>query len=161
MTNSLKIEASQTGTALYVKLTGQLDEHAEYFTPPATGITAIVFDFAGITLINSVGIQKWIHFFAGLPPAARISFTRCTLRIINQINLFPDFTAGRSVTVETFYAPYFCETCDESCTVLLTRAVDFRTSAIKAPQRPCPHCQAPMLFDGIEDKYLRFLKQSA
>lgn len=156
--SSLVLGQSRDGDTLRLTLKGQIDEDADYGSVKAAGVRRIVFDFEGVKLINSTGIQRWIKFLQGLPSDAEVVFSRCAIRVVTQINLFPGFLGGRPVKVESFYAPYFCEACDSSCDVLLETArhsVD--ASMTKAPKMQCPKCGGAAEFDGIEKKYFLFL----
>lgn len=155
--SSLTIEQKRNGAVLHLTLTGQIDEDANYAAINAAGMNHIIFDFQGVKLINSTGIQLWIKFLTSLPVGADIIFSRCAIRVVTQINLFPGFLGGRPVQVESFYAPYFCEACDSSCDILLDTNQHPVTSPMKAPKMQCPRCMRPAEFDGIEKKYFLFL----
>ncbi len=140
-------------------LSGQIDEAADYGKIDLRGLKRIAFDFEKIKLINSTGLQRWIKFLGGIDPKVEIAFVRCAIRVITQINMFPGFTAGRTVKIESFFAPYFCEACDKSQDLLLERDKHFPDPAkVVAPKMQCQKCTGPAEFDGIEKKYFIFLK---
>lgn len=159
--NSLMIERTTQGSTLTLKLSGQIDEDANYSSVSASGFKKVVFDFEKIKLINSTGLQRWIKFLESLEKGVDIAFTRCSIRVVTQINMFPGFIAGRNVKVESFFAPYFCEKCDASTDLLVEVAAHAEElTAMKAPRMKCPTCGGEAEFDGIEKKYLVFLKPS-
>ncbi len=142
-----------------VALSGQVDEAVDYGKINLKGLKRVAFDFEKIKLINSTGLQRWIKFLGDIDQDVEITFVRCAIRVITQINMFPGFTAGRPVQIESFFAPYFCETCDKSQDLLLERRRDFPDPAnIIAPKMKCLKCGGPAEFDGIEKKYFIFLK---
>ncbi len=158
---SLQITQNNQGDGATLTLNGQIDENADYSSVKFVGLKRLVFDFGGVTLINSTGLQRWVNFLSSIPPGLAVTFVRCPVRVINQINMFPGFTAGRSVGVDSFYAPYFCATCDKSSDVLLDTKKQFpdRTK-LTAPPAKCDKCQGSLEFDGIEKKFFVFLKPS-
>lgn len=142
-----------------LSLSGQIDEGADYSSVNLTGMKRAAFDFEKIKLINSTGLQRWIKFLEGIDPKVEVAFTRCAIRVVTQINMFPGFLAGRAVKIESFFAPYFCEACDKSHELLLDRTKHFpNPNDVKAPKMQCPKCQGPAEFDGIEKKFFIFLK---
>lgn len=156
---ALTIQQTKTADTLRLTLAGAVDESVDYSSIDAKGVKHLVFDFEGVKLINSTGLQRWIGFLSGLPKVTSLSFVRCSIRVVTQINMFPGFLGGKPVKIESFYAPYFCESCDASCDILLDTARDFAGQAQpKAPERSCPKCQGPAQFDGIEKKFFLFLK---
>jgi hypothetical protein len=159
--NSLTITSKRDGKALRLTLSGQIDEAADYSPVQPGDAKTVIFDFEGIKLINSTGLQRWIKFLAGLPKDVETVFARCSIRVVTQINMFPGFVAGRKVKIESFFAPYFCEACDGACDILVdaTQHGSALTS-FKAPKMKCPKCAGDAEFDGIEKKYFLFLQAS-
>jgi hypothetical protein len=157
------IEQTTSGKKAVLALRGPIDEGSDYTAAQWQGVEEVTFDFSGVTLINSTGLQRWIKFLEGIPAGVRIAFARCPVRVVNQINMFPGFLAGRSVQIESFYASYYCEACDKSSDVLLETGKDFKVkgAAVGAPARACPDCKTEMEFDGIEKKFFLFLRTAA
>lgn len=170
MENTLKFTTSQSENstshansrmAVYA-LDGNIDESSDYSTFSPMNLTHITFNLEGIKLINSIGVQRWIQFLEGIPAGITIAFEKCPLRIINQMNLFPEFTGGKPVEVKSFYAPYFCTACDSSFSSLIDQAQHAATLVqLKAPPMDCPKCKGSAVFDGIEKKYFVFLKRAS
>jgi hypothetical protein len=160
--SELIISATSEGQIVRFFLAGKIDESSDYSTILASSASRIILDFEKVTLINSSGIQKWIQFLRGLPKAMAVDFENCPLRIINQMNLIPAFAGDRNIVPKTFYAPYYCEQCDESQNVKLSATDDFGSaSEVVAPRKQCAECASTMEFDGIEKKYFLFLKRTA
>lgn len=157
--SSLVIKAEVVGQALQLTCEGQIDEASVYPKLPRGTWKRLELDLAKVQLINSTGLQRWIGFLGSVP--GDLTLTRCSLRVIAQLNMFPGFLAGKAATVASFYAPYFCEACDASLELLLETATDFPDpERIKAPTKVCPRCQGVAEFDGIEKKYFLFLKSA-
>lgn len=153
--SKLKIDKQLLEDKLTILLAGTIDEDADF--KPIEGLSQpeVVFDFEGVTLLNSCGIREWISYITKLPPQTHITYRKCPQIIIEQINMVHGFFREGSV-IESFFAPYYCEKCDkESKLLLLTSTIKNR----RAPAASCPHCSAEdMEFDAIEEQYFHFLK---
>jgi len=158
----MKFQQSKEGDNSLIKLVGAVDQNADYSGIQVNGFKTLKFDFDGVALINSAGIQKWINFLKTVPDPTFVYFERAPVKIVHQLNLFPGFTAGKKVHFMNFYAPYYCEHEDKSYDIL-TQVKD----AFQPPDEPhaphvlCPSCKGPLEFDAIEKKYFLFLKRAA
>ena len=158
MEQTLRLAQNLNEGRLEVRLVGQIDEVADYSRVDFNSVKIASFDLEGVTLINSTGLQRWITFLESIPSQIKISFERCPARMINQINLFPGFLGGQDIDISSFYAPYFCDSCDAAHSVLLkTREAFPERKNPRAPVVNCPKCAARMDFDGLESKYFLFL----
>lgn len=153
--SKLKIDKELLDGRLNVLLTGTIDEDADFNPLEGLSQPEVVFDFYGVTMLNSCGIREWINFISKLPEATRITYRRCPQIIIEQINMVHGFFRAGAV-IESFYAPYYCEKCDKEAKVLIkAKEVQGR----HAPQAACPHCHdGQMVFDALEEQYFHFLK---
>lgn len=159
--NSLVLtQRQEPDQSLSLTLAGAIDEEADYSMVKPAGVTSVAFDFEKVKLINSTGLQRWIKFLESFAPTVAMAFRRCSIRTVTQINMFPGFLAGRQVTIESFFAPYFCEACDLSIELLLDYATHkAELDKLKAPKMSCSRCSKEAEFDGIEKKYFVFLKK--
>ena len=138
-----------------------MDENAVYGTINIDDAAVVVINFEKVAMINSKGIQIWKEYVKSLPPQLKIAYARCPLRVVNQLNLFPSFSGGKNVVILSFYAPYFCEPCDGSHSILLEPKKVFPDGKIgDPPEINCPACSKAMEFDGSPAKYLLFLKRA-
>ncbi len=98
----------------------------------------------------------------GLTDRVRLVYVHCPLKVINQLNLFPAFKGGKTVEVASFFAPYYCESCDIPRVVLLDTARDFPGGRVgNPPVANCPQCKGLMGFDGRAQKFFLFLKRGS
>jgi tRNA A-37 threonylcarbamoyl transferase component Bud32 len=113
----------------------------------------VTLDLAGVLRINSIGIRAWLEASRARSPALDLALERCSLAIVNQLNMIPAML--EDMRVASFYAPYICERCDLAVMELL------RTSELPRqlpPQPQCGQCGAALTFDGLVDEYFCFLR---
>ncbi len=139
---------------LKVELIGAIDEDADFKELAGLEQKNISFDFKQISMINSCGIREWIKFIEKIPAKTNIIYKNCPQIIIEQINMVHGFFRTGS-TIQSFFAPYYCEKCGKEAKVhLKSEQVKNR----KAPKIDCPHCGSNELeFDAIEAQYFSFL----
>lgn len=138
---------------LVIELIGAIDEDADFKELLGLEQKTIVFDFDKVSMINSCGIREWIKFLEKLPEAIHIVYKNCPQIIIEQINMVHGFFR-KGASIESFYAPYYCEECGkEHKAPLKAEQVKNR----KAPKIDCPVCGKEMDFDAIEAQYFSFL----
>lgn len=161
MATALSVRQEKKDNTLTVFIAGDIDENSKFGDVNCQGMGSVVFDFEGVSLINSLGIQAWIAFLKTVPKSVKVGFQNCALRVVNQLNIFPAFTADHDVDISSFYAPYHCAACDESYTQKLETKKAFPDRAnLSAPEANCPKCKAPMEFGAVEQKYFLFLKRT-
>lgn len=138
---------------LYVELIGAIDEDSDFKELQGLEQNNIVFDFDKVNMINSCGIREWIKFLEVIPEKTNIIYRNCPQIIIEQINMVHGFFR-KGASIESFYAPYYCEKCGkENKMHLKSDQVKNR----KAPKLECPKCGDEMDFDAIEAQYFSFL----
>ena len=139
---------------LNVELIGAIDEDAEFKELLGLEQRQISFDFNQVNMINSCGIREWIKFLEKIPESTRVTYNNCPQIIIEQINMVHGFFR-QGASINSFYAPYFCESCDKEVKVHLTAD---KVKNRKAPKMECPRCGSDMEFDAIESQYFSFLR---
>lgn len=139
---------------LNVELIGAIDEDVDFKELLGLEQKTISFDFNQVNMINSCGIREWIKFLEKLPEKSQIIYKNCPQIIIEQINMVHGFFR-KGASIQSFYAPYYCEKCGKEAKVhLQTDQVKNK----KAPSVDCPHCGAEDIeFDAIESQYFSFL----
>ena len=146
----------QSGAAV-VALAGAINEDAELnlqaLTKELAGKAKVVFNFANVKSINSLGVRAWVMFLRGLDDGREIAFNECPPDVIMQINMIPSFL-GRA-RVASFFTNYICENCD------FTQKILIDTTALKPKTLPqpqaCPKCKAEMETEELEEEYFAFL----
>lgn len=139
---------------LNVELIGAIDEDSEFKELLGLEQKRISFDFNQVNMINSCGIREWIKFLEKIPAATTVTYNNCPQIIIEQINMVHGFFR-QGASINSFYAPYFCESCDKEVKVHLTAD---KVKNRKAPKMECSKCGSDMEFDAIESQYFSFLR---
>lgn len=138
---------------LNVELIGAIDEDADFKELLGLEQKTISFDFDKVNMINSCGIREWIKFLEKIPEKTDIVYNNCPQIIIEQINMVHGFFR-KGASIESFYAPYYCEKCGKEQKIPL-KADQVKNR--KAPKMECPKCAEEMDFDAIEAQYFSFL----
>ena len=106
-----------------------------------------------IKRINSTGVRQWVDFIGRFD--CRILFIKCSISAIDQFNMVPQFLGSR-FEIENFYAPYFCDECEEDQDILLDwDSVNLET---REPNKSfkCSKCNTEMEADFDSEDYFRF-----
>lgn len=114
----------------------------------------------GVESISSCGIREWITLVSGLPSALDLEFEKCSIPITRQFGMLSNFR-GPGI-IKSFYAPYYCEHCDEESERLLHVDDCHRTEqALTQLIHTCSVCGGALEFDGVERVYFSFLREMA
>ena len=146
------IKRRQDGETL-VTFAGDMDERCNLTEfPPMEG--KVAFDLAGVTRVTSGGVTRWIRLLGRLDRVSELSFVRCAVPVVTQLNMVRGFQ-GPGV-VRSFYAPYVCEETGEEEDVLLT------PGQVPDPLNPpCfPGEAGEMVLNDLPRRYFAFLRNS-
>jgi hypothetical protein len=139
---------------LRVQLRGEINENADFteLGRQLRGDVTLLLD--GITRINSCGVREWVNFVRDLNVESLV-FARCSPTVVAQLNAIYNF---RGVArVESFLAPYICETCHVDEYKLLQTEEHFPDDRRHMPAFRCARCGGVMTFDDLPERYLAFL----
>src|SRR5688572_28790739 len=104
---NLSIEIRQTANEVVYRFMGDVDEHFRQKDVPRIQKAKITFVLEEINHFNSCGIREWIYLIRDISELGTLKFRRCSVTMIDQINMVPDSLGnGR---VESFFAPYYCQ----------------------------------------------------
>jgi hypothetical protein len=159
----LHIQVIRNSEGITLKLDGVLDETAELPAFDLAYCGRMVIDLEKLTMINSLGCRKWIHWLKAYPQGTQISLTKCSPVIVNQINILVGFVPP-GVDVESIFVPYYCGDCGGEELVLLAtagaRAGGFSPDSVH-DDKECVHCKAKAELDVIKSRYFHFLVKKA
>lgn len=148
----------QKGDLFSVKLSGSIDENADFATivgsPEGSRMEVSAKE---ITRINSQGIKAWLKYFLGVvAKGMQLRFIECSTATVEQFNMISNFGCGG--TVESIYVPYICRDCSKEL-LGLYRVSDLKKIAMKVPELNCPHCQGSAIFDDVHHEYFAFMSR--
>ena len=157
-TPRIQWKVDKQGSHLSVTFDGEVNE-AVAFEECLEQLTAhtgtLNLDLAGIRRLNSAGVREWVKFMRSLSETEQIeeiTYTRCSLAIVAQINMIKGFQ-GRAKIVSV-YAPYSNEETGEEDQRLL------EVADIKDPMNP-PTFDDPeggvWELDEMPERYFSFL----
>lgn len=156
-TGRLTVSTRDVGGSHVVELDGQIDERCELI-PIAKQISgAATIDLRGVSFINSIGVREWIKMLHQLTDqGVKVRLRNCSEALVHQFNMIIEAQAGAEV--ESFYAPYECDSCGNEASMVIEVAAS-RDALIAGtpPDLPCPECGKPMAFSELADRYLLFL----
>lgn len=151
---NLAIEITQTDNEVVYRFVGDVDEHFRQKDVPRIRKSQITFVLEDINNFNSCGIREWIYLIRDISELGTLTFTKCSVTMIDQINMVPD-SLGKG-HVESFFAPYYCQ-----CGGEVNRLIDVRDHADtlqskQAPEFACEKCNKVLEFDALEESYFLF-----
>ncbi|MCE3010438.1 MAG: hypothetical protein LW875_07485 [Proteobacteria bacterium] len=147
----------KTGSVFQVKISGVIDEDADFVPYDLGGATEVSVDCSGVKGINSCGIREWIKWISAAS-GKKVIYRQCPKVIVDQINMVQGFLPS-SGFVESFFVPYFHEDSGHEKNVLFSLGKEYTSQGeIKAPQVQ-DDSGNEMEMDVIEAKYFKFLKK--
>lgn len=158
MNQKFNAEITQRDEVTYVKLAGVIDEDNELGAlVDRLGKGTTVIDLAEIERINSCGVRDWVNWLSKAEKrGAEIVMVECSPAIVAQINLVNNFVGTGAV--KSFYAPYFCPSCDLEKVLLVEMEEMVGQDHPKAPVCRCDECDGVMDFDDMEESYFAFVQ---
>ena len=151
---NLTIEIAQTAGEVTYKFVGDVDEHFRQKDVPRIKAPQITFVLEEINNFNSCGIREWIYLIRDMSDIGQVRFTRCSVTMIDQINMVPDSLGTGAV--ESFFAPYYCGEHGEVNRLITVRDSVANLANRMAPEMRCDRCNSKLEFDALEESYFLF-----
>ncbi|HEY7955487.1 MAG: hypothetical protein ACHQ17_05520 [Polyangia bacterium] len=165
------------GGTMVARLTGEIDENADFSDLKRQLSGDVELELDGITRVNSCGVREWVNFVRGLDEVTTLRFARCSPTVVLQLNTIYNFR-GRARVI-SFLAPYVCEVCHTDEYKLLEVDEHFRDQLAHparhskgggdsarvaewhamVPAFRCGRCGGVMMFDELPERYLSFLSE--
>ena len=137
-----------------VVIKGDITEASSLATLVPLLVGRVDFDLAQVAYINSLGVRDWIRFLRSVNIQG-YEFHACSVPFVLQAALIPPML-GRG-TVMSFFAPYYCESCDHQEDRLLQSAA-ILAADFAPPVFQCPGCSGTLALDDLPERYLAFLR---
>lgn len=163
MSQEFKVSKKLQDDKIILSFSGDINEYADFTKVDLGGAKEAIFDFSEVRFVNSIGLRGWIIWIkkaAGMS----IQFIKCPRYVVDQMNILEGFLPPNA-RVESFYIPYYCESCDHTEMFLAERGRDFKegTADVKEgilvkDELPCPKCGNPAEMDVLKERYFNFLK---
>jgi hypothetical protein len=154
---SLSIENKLDGDNLTLSFTGKIDEDTDFSEISVGSPKLITLDFVGVVGINSVGIREWVKWIRSIDPSTKFNVKNCPQIIVDQLNMVEGFLPT-GTEINSFFVPYYCESCDELSPVLFEKGKNFDGPNPEVEETmECPNCKEESELDIIEKMYFKFL----
>lgn len=151
---NLSITIQQSAQEVIYRFVGDVDEHFRQRDVPRIRKASITFILEEVNNFNSCGIREWIYLVRDIGELGALKFTRCSVAMIDQINMVPD-SLGRG-TVESFFAPYYCQCGGEVNRLIVVEQNLVQLQNKQAPLFKCEKCNKVLEFDALEESYFLF-----
>ena len=143
-------------TQLY--LTGPMDEKAAKVLNDILPHMAkqVHIDFSEVEYFNSLGIRTWVNFLRILVDGRKVFYERCTMDLVQQINMMPILSKG--VEVLSFLAVFSCESCGHEQSALMDVSLGRKVLKEQMLNQPCQSCKSTLTPEEDPDSVLFFLQ---
>jgi len=155
---NLNIEITQSDLEVVYRFKGDVDENFRHQDVPRLKCPSIVLELAEVNNFNSCGIREWIYLMRDIGALGNLKFRRCSVSMIDQINMVPDSLGGGQI--ESFFAPYYCPTDGETNQLINVKEHSNSLTNREAPNCNCPKCGTKLDFDALEESYFLFADQA-
>lgn len=155
--SKFETQATKDGSKLNLKVSGTIDEDADFSQVAIAGNSEINLDLENLKSINSCGIREWIKWI-GTAGGAAITFNRCPKVIVDQINMVDGFLPSNA-KVASFYVPYYNDDSGSEKNVLFREGTEFDSGGVRPPAGVKDEEGNEMEMDVIEAKYFKFIKK--
>jgi len=138
-----------------VVMRGVIDEDTDFEALKKVG-APLIFNWKGVTSINSCGIRTWVNFLKELGKA-EIAYEECPPLIVRQLNMVPSFMGPAKVL--SVFVPYVCDECETEKLVAVTADKFAKGGAAVQEAITCDKCKkGEMELDGQREQYFAFAK---
>jgi len=151
----LTAQVQETDRARIVKLAGVLDDTVDFETLIGPMPRVILVECSQITRVNSIGVKRWMQYFALVPASqAQIVYVDCSPAIVEQFNMVVNF--GGAGRIRSVQAPFTCMGCDHRF-VEIYMTENLLKEKFNIGSRHCPKCKGEAVFDDHPAEYFSFL----
>jgi hypothetical protein len=142
------------GKNVRLKITGPVDENFQF--PEQVACEAVIVDFDGMTVFNSVGIQTWLKWSRDKRGFQSMKLENCRSPFLNQMR-FVNAMVPEFASVDSFYVPFYDAAKDSTTEAKLVRGKDYDETKLELP-KPTNAQGEPLELD-VDPSYFHFLKK--
>ena len=155
---SYDLSIQDEGDRRHIWIRGEIDEDFDAQQLRKAFTANVVMHLEDVRSISSCGIREWISFISELPSGTHLEFEKCSIPITRQFGMLSNFRGPG--LIRSFYAPYYCDECDEETERLLRVKADHSVEHDPdVPDCKCADCGSKLEFDGVERVYFSFLRE--
>lgn len=157
-----EINFKEEAGVIVLSLSGHLDEFVELPEIEVSGKGTIKLDLEKVQSVNSMGIRSWLEWIKNFEGKAHFIFSKAPKCFVMQMNMVEGFLPKGSM-VESFYVPFYCETCDNEVNLLVNVATDILWGdeiSLKIDKKKVCKQDCDIEIDVNEVKYFKFLKDN-
>jgi anti-anti-sigma factor len=165
--NKLTTRIEQVADNIIVYIKGEIDEDAVFDFNLNIANKKLTIDLKELKYINSCGLRNWVNWMKKLKSNTIVVFRNCTRNVVDQLNILEGFGPVGAV-VESFFVPYYCESCNYEESILVKRGQDYMEETSDAKElnkipytKECPSCKSSMEIDILPQKYFKFFQKRA
>lgn len=152
---NLTIQITSEGDFATYTFSGEVDESFKQKDLPRVKAKIIHLVLENITHFNSCGIREWVYLVRELSQVGKLIFKRCSVAMVDQINMVPDSVTGGEV--ESFFAPYACDEHGEMSKLIDLRLTKNELLLRHPPEMKCDTCGKQLEFDALPGSYFLFV----
>jgi hypothetical protein len=158
------MSAKKKAKTRYLNISGMIGETSDFFRVPLKNVTELNINMRGVTYMNSVGVKEWIMWTSQVPESCIVRLFECPYLIVSQAASVFKFLP-KNFVVESFYAPFLCEECEDEELHKLVKDVNYGYKTDKEKEwlkiptdLLCPKCADKKLYpDFVPTKIFKFL----
>lgn len=151
---NLTISITDDGKDATYTFKGEVDENFRQKDVPRIKAQNINLVLEDITHFNSCGIREWVYLVRDFAKIGRLVFKRCSVAMVDQINMVPDSISGGEV--ESFFAPYACDNHGEIAKLIDMKTMYKSVATREPPHMKCDQCSKDLEFDALPGSYFLF-----
>ena len=140
---------------------GFINETSSFPSMPDKLPENIIIDLEKVSMINSIGVRKWMEWSSQLP-RTNVVLRKIPKALVDQMNMVAGFMPGHA-KIESFFVPYYFDKTDEVLELLYNNGPDFtqgsqgKEGSYKIKDYKHPETGEMGELDVMEDRYFKII----
>lgn len=149
----LQVDVKRAGDHTIVQLAGRISETFKGEELGRRLVGNVILDTRQVDRITSFGVRAWLSMLDAMDADA-LYFVRCSEAVLSQMSMIRSFAGNGEVI--SFFAPYLCDSCGNTFSVLYDALDDAESIAgCRAVDIPCPRCRTSSTLDDDPASFFR------